>query len=58
MNKKKLKFSEYYHQIIIKQLSKMYDVKEDEIFLGSRKKNIIFAKRDVWINNTRDWRYN
>ena len=45
MNKKKLKFSEYYHQIIIKQLSKMYDVKEDEIFLGSRKKNIIFAKR-------------
>jgi hypothetical protein len=23
----------------------MYDVKEDEIFLGSRKKNIIFAKR-------------
>jgi hypothetical protein len=43
--KEKLKFSEYYHQIIIKQLSKMYDVKENEIFLGSRKKNIIFAKR-------------
>ena len=43
--KDKLKFSEYYHQIIIKQLSKMYDVKENEIFLGSRKKNIIFAKR-------------
>jgi len=45
MEKKKLKFSEYYHQIIIKQLVKMYDIKEGEIFLGSRKKNIIFAKR-------------
>ena len=45
MNEKKLKFSEYYHQIIVKQLVKMYDVNEDEIFLGSRKKNIIFAKR-------------
>jgi len=45
MNDKKLKFSEYYHQIIVKQLVKMYDVNEDEIFLGSRKKNIIFAKR-------------
>ena len=45
MTRNKLKFSEYYHQIIIKQLVKMYDIKEDEIFLGSRKKNIIFAKR-------------
>ena len=45
MTQNKLKFSEYYHQIIIKQLVNMYDVKEDEIFLGSRKKNIIFAKR-------------
>ena len=45
METKKLKFSEYYHQIIIKQLVKMYDIKEGEIFLGSRKKNIIFAKR-------------
>ena len=45
MNNKKLKFSDYYHQIIVKQLVKMYDVNEDEIFLGSRKKNIIFAKR-------------
>ena len=45
MKKKKLKFSEYYHQIIIKELVKIYDINEDEIFLGSRKKNIIFAKR-------------
>jgi len=45
MTQNKLKFSEYYHQIFIKQLVKMYDIKEDEIFLGSRKKNIIFAKR-------------
>jgi len=45
MNKDKLKFSEYYHQIIIKELVKIYDINEDEIFLGSRKKNIIFAKR-------------
>jgi len=45
MTRNKLKFSEYYHQIIVKELVKIYDVNEDELFLGSRKKNIIFAKR-------------
>tara|TARA_Y100000356_G_C11258140_1_gene291554 strand:+ start:1823 stop:2263 length:441 start_codon:yes stop_codon:yes gene_type:complete len=42
---KELKFSEYYNDIILEEIEKMYDVSRDKIFLGSRKKNIIYAKR-------------
>ena len=42
---KELKFSEYYNDIIHEEIEKMYDVSRDKIFLGSRKKNIIYAKR-------------
>ena len=45
MRRRRIKFSDYYHNIIIEQLAKMYNVDKDKIFLGSRKKNIIFAKR-------------
>tara|TARA_R110002020_G_scaffold311153_1_gene526807 strand:+ start:412 stop:852 length:441 start_codon:yes stop_codon:yes gene_type:complete len=45
MRRRRVKFSDYYHNIIIEQLSKIYNVDKDAIFLGSRKKNIIFAKR-------------
>jgi len=45
MRRRRIKFSDYYHNIIIEQLSKIYNVDKDGIFLGSRKKNIIFAKR-------------
>ena len=44
-NKKKLKFSHYFHEVIIKELEKKFNVLENEIFLGSRKKNFIQAKR-------------
>tara|TARA_R100001086_G_scaffold74536_1_gene35937 strand:+ start:4524 stop:4964 length:441 start_codon:yes stop_codon:yes gene_type:complete len=42
---KELKFSEYYNDIILEEIEKMYEVSRDKIFLGSRKKNIIYAKR-------------
>ena len=45
MRRRRIKFSDYYHSIIIEQLAKIYDVDKDKIFLGSREKNIIFAKR-------------
>jgi hypothetical protein len=45
MRRRRIKFSDYYHNIIIEQLAKIYDVDKEKIFLGSRKKNIIFAKR-------------
>ena len=44
-NKRKLKFSNYFHEVIIRELENKFNVKEDEIFLGSRKKNFIQAKR-------------
>jgi len=44
-NKTKLKFSHYFHEVIIKELVKKFNVAEDEIFLGSRRKNFIQAKR-------------
>lgn len=40
-----LKFSVYYHDMIIKEVSKLYNVDDKVVFLGSRKKNIIYAKR-------------
>ena len=45
MRRKRLKFSDYYHNVITEELAKIYDIKKEEMFLGSRKKNIIFAKR-------------
>ncbi len=44
-NKKRLKFSSYFHDVIIEELETKYNVKQEEIFLGSRKKNFIQAKR-------------
>ena len=40
-----LKFSVHYHDMIVKEVAELYNVDEKVIFLGSRKKNIIFAKR-------------
>ena len=45
MIRRRLKFSDYYHNIITDELSDIYNVDKDTMFLGSRKKNIIFAKR-------------
>jgi hypothetical protein len=45
MRRRRLKFSDYYHNVITKELADIYNIKQKEMFLGSRKKNIIFAKR-------------
>ena len=45
MRRKRLKFSDYYHNVITEELADIYNIKQEEMFLGSRKKNIIFAKR-------------
>ena len=45
MRSRRIIFSEYYDNIILEELSKIYNVDRDRIFLGSREKNIIFAKR-------------
>ena len=45
MRRRRLKFSDYYHNVITEELANIYDIKKEEMFLGSRKKNIIFAKR-------------
>ena len=45
MRRRRLKFSDYYHNIITDELADIYDIDKDRMFLGSRKKNIIFAKR-------------
>ena len=45
MRRRRLKFSDYYHNIITEELAKIYSINKEEMFLGSRKKNIIFAKR-------------
>ncbi len=45
MRRRRLKFSDYYHNVITKELADIYNIKQNEMFLGSRKKNIIFAKR-------------
>tara|TARA_R110000751_G_scaffold36862_4_gene89734 strand:+ start:483 stop:923 length:441 start_codon:yes stop_codon:yes gene_type:complete len=45
MKRRRLKFSDYYHNIIVTELSEIYNIERDRMFLGSRKKNIIFAKR-------------
>mgnify|MGYP003624592485 CR=1 FL=1 len=45
MKRRRLKFSDYYHNILVDELSDIYEIDKDRMFLGSRKKNIIFAKR-------------
>ena len=45
MIRRRLQFSDYYHNIITEELADIYDIDKDRMFLGSRKKNIIFAKR-------------
>jgi len=45
MRRRRLKFSDYYHDIIIEEIADIYNVDKGRIFLGSRQKNIIFAKR-------------
>ena len=45
MRRRRLKFSDYYHNIITEELADIYKVDKERMFLGSRKKNIIFAKR-------------
>ena len=45
MKRRRLKFSDYYNKIIMSELADIYEVDKDKMFLGSRKKNIIFAKR-------------
>ncbi len=45
MRRRRLKFSDYYHNVITKELADIYKIKQEEMFLGSRRKNIIFAKR-------------
>lgn len=45
MIKRRLKFSDFYHNIIMNEIAEIYDVERDRIFLGSRQKSIIHAKR-------------
>ena len=45
MRRRRLKFSDYYHNINTEELADIYKVDKERMFLGSRKKNIIFAKR-------------
>tara|TARA_R110000824_G_scaffold1834_7_gene9115 strand:+ start:321 stop:761 length:441 start_codon:yes stop_codon:yes gene_type:complete len=45
MKRSRLKFSDYYYDIITKELAAIYKIDRDKMFLGSRKKNVIFAKR-------------
>ena len=45
MKRRRIKFSDFYHNIIMNEVADIYNVERDRIFLGSREKNIIFAKR-------------
>ena len=45
MRRRRIKFSDFYHNIIMNEIAEIYNVQRDRIFLGSRQKNIIFAKR-------------
>jgi|TARA_R100000781_G_scaffold72611_1_gene45381 hypothetical protein len=43
--RRRLKYSDYYHEIILNEVSDIYNIDKSRIFLGSRQKNIIRAKR-------------
>ena len=45
MKRTRIKFSDYYYDVITKELGDIYNIDRDRMFLGSRKKNVIFAKR-------------
>ena len=45
MRENRLKFNDTYNNIIINELSEIYEVSKDEIFSGSRKRNLMSAKR-------------
>ena len=45
MRRRRLEFSDYYHKIITEEIADIYNIDKDKMFKGSRKKNIIFAKR-------------
>ena len=45
MRRRRLKFSDYYHNIITEEIAEIYNIDKERMFMGSRKKNIIFAKR-------------
>ena len=45
MKRRRLKFSDYYDEIIVDEICEIYDVEKERMFLGSRKRNIIQAKR-------------
>ena len=45
MKRRRLKFSDFYHNIIMNEVCEIYNVERDRVFLGSRQKNIIHAKR-------------
>ena len=42
---RKLTFSNYYNEVMLDEIAIVYNVDRDSIFTGSRKKNIILAKR-------------
>jgi len=43
--RRRIKFSDYYQEIITKEIEDIYSVDRDRIFLGSRQRDIILAKR-------------
>ena len=45
MRESRLKFNDAYNNIIINELSEIYEVSKDEIFSGSRRRNLMSAKR-------------
>lgn len=45
MRENRLKFNDAYNNIIINELSEIYEVSKDEIFSGGRKRNLMSAKR-------------
>tara|TARA_R100000655_G_scaffold5935_4_gene17658 strand:- start:997 stop:1479 length:483 start_codon:yes stop_codon:yes gene_type:complete len=45
MKRRRVKFSDYYDEIIVNEICEIYDVEKERLFLGSRKRNIIQAKR-------------
>ena len=45
MKRRRLEFSDYYDELIVNEICEIYDVEKERMFLGSRQRNIIQAKR-------------
>tara|TARA_R100001443_G_scaffold65363_1_gene74683 strand:+ start:888 stop:1325 length:438 start_codon:yes stop_codon:yes gene_type:complete len=45
MKRRRVKFSDYYNDLIVNEICEIYDVDKERMFLGNRKRNIIQAKR-------------